>query len=197
MKLRTLASYLRNCIIMVIKSALLCTAGISCSISRGPWVEWGLPTLWPLHCLRGRFYTEKEWMLQGCKKILVKLMSTGHEKQLLASYDLYFSQLAIVSDQTKRSSNFQLKNTSWRILLFNNMHCSVTQNGELAFWPINLFFFYLKEQNPLEMKRSNTRFSAQPEIKQVSYTEILFTQQKHSCNTNIKEKVNIIPRLGT
>lgn len=56
--------------------------------------------------------------------------------RLLSSCDLYFSQLAIVSEQTKRSSNFQLNNTYLRILLFNNMHCSVTQNGELAFEPI-------------------------------------------------------------
>lgn len=51
MKLMTLGSYLRNYIIVVVKSAMLCTAVISCTIFRGQWVEWGSPTLWPLHCL--------------------------------------------------------------------------------------------------------------------------------------------------
>lgn len=115
MKLRTLASYLRNWIIMVIKSALLCTAVISCRISRGPWVEWGSPAL--TSALTERETSQRKGVdATRVQKILVKPNENWPlRRRLLASYDLYFSQLAIVPEHKKKlqlsTEEYLLKNT--------------------------------------------------------------------------------------
>lgn len=68
------------------------------------------------------------------------------------------------------------------------MHCSVTQNGELSFLVNSKKQFYLKDETPMQMKRSNTRFSAQPEIRQYATLKSYLQSRNTAVTLILKRK---------
>lgn len=119
--LMTPGSYLRNYITVVVKSATLCTAVVSCIIFRGQRGEWGSPTLWPLHCLRVSFCRERG---QNTTRVAKKLGKADEywqlRSRLAASYDdlkhtkilsYFFLNKQLCLSRQKEAQTF-----NWRIL---------------------------------------------------------------------------------
>lgn len=68
MKLMALGGYLRNYIIVVVKSAMVCTIALSGTALRGQW-ERCSPTLWPLRCSRASCCRAKGWNATRAAKL--------------------------------------------------------------------------------------------------------------------------------